>query len=289
MAWSHTQEVKAELSRLPIGSPEAAAAELAGMWAVAGRPTGLRLRSALLARRAYRLARRAGAEPTLDSVRDRGVRLVLGRPEALPAPQAVRNLRAYLRGAFLIRGYVADPERTYHLEIVVGQPQMAARLQARLKAHRIEAQTTMRRGVALLYIKNQDQVGRFLVYLGAYNARLGLESLLVVRAMKNRVNRLVNGEAANLRRTAESGVHQQAVIQQLMQGPEWERLPQSLKDLAVLRLRHPDWNLRELGLALKPPLSKSGVAHRLRRLLRAEGAKGYHAESGSGHPGKGRV
>lgn len=285
MAWSHTQEVKAELSRLPVGSPAQAAAELAGMWAVFGSPAWLPLASALVARRAYRLARRAGAEPALLVDRAEGrlrARLVLRHVEVLPDPDRLKSARPFLRGAFISRGYVADPERTYHLEMLIRRPDMADLIRRRLQEYGIEAQLSARRRDAVLYIKSQEQVGEFLAYLGAYNARLGLESLLVMRAVRNRVNRLVNGEAANLRRTAESGVRQQTALAQLMAGPEWAGLPDGLKELAVLRVRHPDWNLRELGQALHPPLSKSGVAHRLRRLLQWGRGSG-RTPSESGH------
>lgn len=273
--WSYTREVKEELCRLPVGSREQVLAELFGMWDVAGHGNRLLVGSALVTRRAYRLARAAGLEPMLRLRRERGrlrVWLVLGTPDRLkPGASFHRTLKAYLRGAFLARGYIADPERAYHVEIVGPRHEASRRTQEALLEQAIEAHLTRRRGAPLLYINGHEHLGRFLAAVGAYNARLTLESLLVVREVKNRVNRLVNGESANLRRATENGVRQQEALRRLLARTAPDAVPAPFLELARLRIRHPDWTLAELGAALHPPLGKSGVAHRLRKLVKWAG------------------
>lgn len=269
--WSYTREVKEELCRLDVGGRDQAAAELFGMWDVAGHGDRLGVGSALVLRRAYRLARAIDLSPVLHLRREKGrlqVALTLERWGSLRDTSSRRTGRAYLRGAFLARGYIAEPERAYKME-VAGLPTAASRRVLEvLETEGVEAHLICRRGQALVYLNGQEGLGRFLASVGAYNARLSLESLLVVREVKNRVNRLVNGESANLRRAAESGVRQQAAIRRLLAVRGAAALSAPFLELARLRLRHPDWTLSELGAALHPPLGKSGVAHRLRKLVK---------------------
>lgn len=271
MTWSHSREVKAELSRVRWTSSGEAASELAGIWSVRGRAGRLAVGSALLARRAYALAKAIGADPLLEvrSHHGRGllVRLQVERAEAMVVDDT-QWPQAYLRGAFLASGYLADPERSYHMEIIARSPADARHLKLLLHRLTIEAGVAHRRYVQVVYIKDQEQVARLLAVLGAHSAHLALESFMVMKAMRNQVNRLVNSETANLRRTIESGMEQADALQRLAIGAQWEALPRELRELAELRLLHPDWSLRELGRALSPPLTKSGTAHRLRRLLR---------------------
>lgn len=273
MAWSHSLEVKAELVRLPLSSAPECWAELAGIWRLAGGSGGCHLSSAVVARRAYSLARELDLGPVIQMKRA-GARPVLHLAQGLDRllqEDGRRHTRAYVRGTFLARGYVADPDRSYHIEILTQNLEEARHVQMLLHRLHVDAGLSVRRRGALVYLKNQDQVGQFLAHLGAHDARLELESLLVMKSMRNQVNRLVNSETANLRRTVESGVSQTGLLEELRAGPLWARLPEEMKALALLRIRHPDWSLRELGRALNPPLSKSGTAHRLRRLMARAG------------------
>ncbi len=275
MTWSHSREVKAELCRLPVRSRRQAEAELRGMWAVAGRGDRLGPVPAAVTRRAYRLAQAAGAEPELTIRPLHGrmlVRLVLGRPDTAQGP--VANPKAYLRGAFLARGYVAVPERSYHVEILAPTAAAADAVRAALQRIRLAAAVAHRRQGYGVYLKQQDHVAEFLAQIGAHGARLELASLQVMRSMKNSVNRQVNAETANLRRTVEIGYAQAERLRRWRRRDGFRGLGADLQVLAELRIQHPDWSLRELGRHVQPPLSKSGTAHRLRRLmaLAAEGA-----------------
>jgi hypothetical protein len=272
--WSYTREVKEELCRLEVGGRGEAGAELFGMWDAAGHGDRLAVGSALVLRRAYRLARAVHVNPLLHLMRKKRrlqVALTLEQPGRLADLLGRRTARAYLRGAFLARGYVAEPERAYKMEIAGLSATASQRILEALSAQEVMAHLISRRGQALVYLNGHEGLGRFLASVGAYNARLSLESLLVVREVKNRVNRLVNGESANLRRAAESGVRQQEAIRRLLTARGAGALSPAFLELARLRLRHPDWTLSELGAALNPPLGKSGVAHRLRKLVKWAG------------------
>jgi DNA-binding protein WhiA len=122
-------------------------------------------------------------------------------------------------------------------------------------------------GGVTVYIKRQEDIVRVLAAMGAHRALLEMESIRVVRAVKNQVNRLVNSETANLARTVESGVEQARLLARLVEDARWQALPTSLVIVAQARLEHPDWSLKEIGQALVPPLSKSAVNHRMRKLL----------------------
>jgi DNA-binding protein WhiA len=264
MTWSHSRVVKAELARLPITSRSQAVSELRGIVDVSGGAGTVVRVGPTLARRVYRLGAVLGTRPELRHGEGRArVAVTL----AAPLPDRVPNPRAYLRGAFLARGYVADPDRAYHVELVAPTRDVARRLQAALERLGLTAAVAPRRGGLAVYLKSQDQVAQFLAQIGAHQARLGLASRQVVKAVRNQVNRVVNGETANLRRAAETGYDQAARLRPLLADGAGRGWPAPLLAVAELRVAHPEWTLDELGQHLDPPLSKSGVAHRLRRLL----------------------
>jgi DNA-binding transcriptional regulator WhiA len=267
--WSHTREVKTELCRLNWRRPEEARAELAGMWLVAGRAGKLTLGSALVARRAYEAAKAAGVGGVrmVGAGRRGAVVLTVPEPEALLG-RGVGPPKPVLRGAFLARGYIAAPERSYHLEIGVPKRETAVKLKTLASRLALETAVVLGRHGMRLMIRDQEQVARFLALVGAYEAHLALESWLVMKSMKNHVNRWVNGETANLRRAAENGVRQADWLRAVRATPRWAELPPALREVAELRLLHPEWSFAELGRALSPPVGKSGVAHRWRRIRR---------------------
>lgn len=277
--WAYAREVRAELARLPLAEADRARAEWLGL-TLASAPGSVEvaLASPVAARRALRLARYLDCPYRVRVVRrGRGVgyRLIGVVPLSLtPAVRTaiVRHPEAFLRGAFLAHGYINDPERGFHLEYRVPGPEEASYLIALLARLRVKAGTVPHRGGQTVYVKGQEALVRLLAAMGAHQAVLEVESLRVMRAMKNQVNRLVNSETANLARTVASGIEQARRLEAARRGPEWERLPHALRELGRLRIEHPDWSLRELGRALRPPLSKSAVNHRMRRLLTLIGA-----------------
>lgn len=192
--------------------------------------------------------------------------------ESIPPPDLSQSLlgcpEAFLRGAFLSRGYISDGEAGSHLELSTGIRTVANHYAEAFEWIGIRAKMAPRRGAYVVYIKDREQIVLFLAQIGAHQALLNLESVRVVRSVKNRVNRLVNSETANLRRTVESGTEQAALLAELQKSGRFAKIPESLLPLASLRIAHPDFSLRELGLSLKPPLTKSAVNHRMRKLLK---------------------
>jgi len=204
--------------------------------------------------------------------------------ERRPAPAVVAAedccRRAYLKGFFLGAGSISNPERAYHLELVTGSRVHAGRLIRLLRTLGLKARRVERKGYHVVYLKESEEIAALLTLLGAVQSRLELENVRVVKGMRNQVNRLVNCETANLSKTVEAACRQVENIRFLVQRVGLENLPERLREVARLRLEYPEATLRELGTQLRPPLGKSGVNHRLRRL--EEMAADLRRTSGSG-------
>lgn len=210
------------------------------------------------------------SQPKLaDSLRDLGVLDELGGISAHIPPKLVRDdccAASYLRGAFLGGGFVADPHGDFHFELTAETREIADDLVALLGRFGVSARITRRRGLHAVYLKGAEPIVTFLALTGAHRALLRTEDVRIVKGMRNEVNRLVNAETANLQKTADAAVAQIECIRFLKDSQGLEALPPALFELAELRLAHPDANLRELGELADPPLSKSAVYHRVRRL-----------------------
>lgn len=193
--------------------------------------------------------------------------------------------KAYLRGVFLARGSVTDPERGYHLELALGSPELLASLQALLAESELAGHRLDRRGEPVLYCKDADQIARFLSLIGASAAVLAFENVRVKRDVRNRVNRLVNADAANLEKTVDAAFAQLDDIELIRVKLGFRRLPPPLRQVAEARLAHPEASLRELGELVSPPVGKSGVSYRMRKL--SELAERLRNES-SACPGRNR-
>ncbi len=173
---------------------------------------------------------------------------------------------AYLRGAFLGGGFVADPHGDFHFELTAESEQMAEDLAIVMNRFDIPARITQRRGTYAIYLKGAEPIVTFLALVGAHRALLRTEDVRIIKSMRNQVNRLVNAETANLHKTAEAALSQLEAIRTLESTRGLDSLPPALRDLAALRLEHPEVSLRELGELADPPLSKSAVYHRIRRI-----------------------
>ncbi len=173
---------------------------------------------------------------------------------------------SYLRGAFLGGGFVADPHGDFHFELTAESDQLAEDLAALMDRFEIPAKTTRRRGLYTVYLKGAEPIVTFLALVGAHRALLRTEDVRIMKSMRNDVNRLVNAETANLQKTADAAMSQIEAIQLLDEQRGLENLAPALQELARLRLEYPDVSLRELGELADPPLSKSAVYHRVRRI-----------------------
>ncbi|HOB11988.1 MAG TPA: DNA-binding protein WhiA [Syntrophomonadaceae bacterium] len=174
--------------------------------------------------------------------------------------------RAYLRGAFLSRGFISRPEGNYHLEIVLHDQAMAGEVQKLMARLNLEARQTERKTSQVLYIKDAESIVDFLRTVGASKALLDFENVRILKSMRNNVNRQVNFETANLVKTVDASIRQIEAIKQIVDSHGWEGIPPGLRTLAQLRLEFPDSSLKELGEMMAPPLTKSGVAHRMRKI-----------------------
>ncbi len=174
--------------------------------------------------------------------------------------------RAFLRGLFLGAGSVNSPEADYHLEIVVGNRQLARMILQILEVEDLKFQLTKRREIYPVYTKEADTISHFMGLLGAHGALLAFEERRVLKQMRGNVNRLVNAETANLNKTIEAAMKQIEDIETIQAGLGLERLPEKLSDLAYARLQYPELSMSELGKQMVPALSKSTVNHRMRSL-----------------------
>lgn len=173
---------------------------------------------------------------------------------------------SYLRGAFLGGGFVADPHGDFHFELTAETEQYARDLVGLMSRFGIAARVTRRRGLYAVYLKGAEPIVNFLALVGAHRALLRTEDVRILKSMRNDVNRLVNAETANVQKSAEAALSQIEDIRYVVEHHGLEWLPPALRELAQLRLEHPDVSIRELGESAQPPLSKSAVYHRIRRI-----------------------
>ncbi len=174
--------------------------------------------------------------------------------------------RAYLAGAFLAGGSMSNPETAYHLEIVAPYEVYAKPIIAALASFALPARYFRRKDDFVVYLKGGEKIGEFLRVISAANALLEFESIRVVKGIRNKTNRLVNCETANLTKTAVAAWEQISNIKVLEKTLGLDSLPPSLAQVARLRLQFPEATLQELAEAAVPPLTKSGIYHRLRRI-----------------------
>jgi DNA-binding protein WhiA len=174
--------------------------------------------------------------------------------------------RAYLRGLFLSRGFISRPEGSYHLEIICNNSKMAEDISKLMKSLDLPARIIERKANLVIYLKESDKIVDFLRLVGAHKALLEFENVRIIKSVRNNVNRQVNCETANLAKTIDASVRQTELIKNYVARYGWEYLPGNLRELARLRVEFPDYSLKELGLLLDPPLSKSGTAYRMRKL-----------------------
>ncbi|MDP5275830.1 DNA-binding protein WhiA [Chengkuizengella axinellae] len=175
--------------------------------------------------------------------------------------------RSYLRGAFLAGGSVNNPEgSSYHLEIASMYEDHCNALCDLANEFELNARCIERKKGFIFYIKEGEKIIHFLNIIGAHQALLKFEDVRIMRDMRNSVNRLVNCETANLNKTIGAAMRQIDNIKLIQETMGLDHLPEKLKEVAELRLQHPDLNLTELGELLRDKVSKSGVNHRLRKI-----------------------
>ncbi len=176
-------------------------------------------------------------------------------------------MASLLRGAFLACGTLTDPEKDYHLEFVVPYRYISRDLAKLLDELSLAPKQLERKGSHVVYCKDSERIEETLTLMGAQNAVLELMGVKMYKDMRNNINRKTNFETANISRTANAAAEQVFAIETIRDHAGLESLPEELKEIALLRLENPEMSLRELGEALSEPISRSGVNHRLRRLV----------------------
>ncbi len=174
--------------------------------------------------------------------------------------------RAFIRGAFMAAGSISDPNKAYHFEIVCHTKEQARQLQELLCGFDTDAKIVERKGHYVVYIKEGAHIVDSLNIMEAYVSLMKLENVRILKEMRNSVNRKVNCETANISKTVNAAVKQIEDIRLIQKMRGLDDLPAQLREMALLRLEYPDAPLKELGGYLDPPMGKSGVNHRLRKL-----------------------
>lgn len=174
--------------------------------------------------------------------------------------------KAYLRGVFLGGGSISDPEKTYHLELVTNNNDYAESIKKLINSYNLNAKVVNRKGNYVVYLKEGEQIVDYLNIIGAHKALLTLENVRIYKEMRNNVNRIVNCETANLSKIVVASMRQINNIELIKNRIGFDNIPENLAEIAELRLMYPDASLKELGEMVNPPIGKSGINHRLRKL-----------------------
>lgn len=310
---SFTAEVKDELSRLISEHAACRKAELSALIRIQGKLSGnyrleITMDSAPVARAAVRLlhniyrlkteitTRRSVLHKTYnylitvpaqlgleDALRDMGILSSSGLELGVD-PNLVKKpccAASYLRGAFLGGGFISNPQGDFHFELTCGHEALANGLVALLAKSEIPSRSLKRRSTWIVYIKGAEQILDFLALVGAHQSMLVMENVRVTKSVRNDVNRKLNAEMANQAKSIDAAMEQLRAIRILVEKRRIDSFPPALQELALLRLSHPDVSLRELGELASPPLTKSAVYHRVRRI--EEIARKYvESEEGNG-------
>ena len=176
-------------------------------------------------------------------------------------------LRAIVRGVFMGSGSINDPNKKYHLEISFNIEENLNGVISILKILGINTKKMIIENKKSLYIKEGEEISKFLALIGAAKAVMKFEEIRIRKEMRGKVNRIVNCETANLNKTINASIEQIAAIKKLKENGKFNNLSENLKEIANLRLENPDMALSDLGKKLDKPLGKSGVNYRLRKIM----------------------
>ncbi len=174
---------------------------------------------------------------------------------------------SFLRGVFLAGGSVTDPAKRYHLELVTDHFNVSRETYSLLIDMGFEPKEATRKGNFVNYFKQSTAIEDFLTTIGAPLSAMGLMSQKVEKDMRNSVNRKVNCDTANVSKIVDASILQIDAIEKIIDATGLDSLPDKLRKTAVLRLQNPELSLTELAELSSPPLTKSCLNHRLRKLV----------------------
>ena len=174
--------------------------------------------------------------------------------------------KSYLKGSFLAGGSIVAPEKSYQSEIAAVTKEEADKLCDILGALEIKANSVKHKDRYLVYIKEGDSISNLIGIMGASNALMKFENIRIVKNIRNSINREVNCDAANMAKTAKSSAKQVEDIKYIMSTVGLEFLTGGLREVAEIRLEYPDLSMKDLGTLFNPPLGKSGINHRFKKI-----------------------
>ncbi len=278
---SFSQNVKEELAGHMSPARHCQLAELAAMMHFCGQygrdregryTIGFQTENEAVSRKGFTLLKKTYNIDTsvgFDEEQMREILFRIGDLEEPVDPLLIKNSccqRAFLRGAFLCAGSISDPTKGYHLEFVCTDAKKAEQLQKVLHAFSIEGRIVLRKKYYVVYLKEGESIVDLLNVCEAHVALMEFENLRILKEMRNSINRRVNCEAANITKTVNAAARQIEDIEYIRDHGGFRMLPDNLREMAEVRLEYPDASLKELGEYLDPPVGKSGVNHRLRKL-----------------------
>ena len=182
---------------------------------------------------------------------------------------------AFLKGAFLTCGTVNDPNKNYHLEFVVPYLNLSRDLKLFINDYdelNVEPKSITRNSNYIIYFKISESIEDLLTVMGAFNSSLEVMGVKMYKDMRNNVNRRLNFENANLTKTANAAYDQISAIERLRNSGAYALLSEDLKEIADLRIENEEASLREIGEMCTPPISRSAVNHRLKKIIALAGA-----------------
>ena len=174
---------------------------------------------------------------------------------------------AFLRGAFLAGGSVTDPEKRYHLEIATNHSQASREVSTLMEEMFFIPRTVQRGGDFLLYFKQSEHIEDFLTKIGAPASAMDIMTAKVDKEIRNGANRAMNCDMANVNKTLDAVAAQQEAIKKLESAGQLDKLPEKIQETARLRLQNPELPLAQLAALFEPPISKSCLNHRIRKIM----------------------
>lgn len=174
---------------------------------------------------------------------------------------------AFIAGAFLSCGTVSSPQKDYHLEFTVAYLNLTKSFVTLMQEMELNPKTTNRKGYNIIYFKESEQIEDFLYIMGASASMFDMMNVKIVKEIRNTANRKANCETANIDKMIRAASPQIAAILKIQDTKGLDFLPDNLKEMAEIRLENPDSSLQELSEMFDPPLSKSGVNHRLKKIV----------------------
>lgn len=278
---SFSREVKEELAKIISPARHCQIAEMAAILNFCGQygqdkdgrfHIGFQTENEAVIRKGFTLLKKTYNIDTDIAISDEQMQGLIQKVGSLEKPIShllIKNSccqRAFLRGAFLSIGSISDPQKSYHLEFVCTDEDKARQIQSVIQGFGIDAKIVIRKKYYVVYLKEGESIVDLLNICEAHVSLMKLENLRIVKEVRNSINRRVNCETANITKTVTASARQVEDIEYLRDYYGFNKLPDNLRQMAEVRLEYPDAPLKELGEYLTPPIGKSGVNHRLRKL-----------------------